>query len=80
VPYVVPGTRTNGFQMAELICPTCRRKTPYAELAEIPYRPFCSLRCQMIDLGKWLNEEYRISEPLDGATDLSLENPSSPTG
>jgi endogenous inhibitor of DNA gyrase (YacG/DUF329 family) len=22
--------------------------------------PFCSERCQLVDLGKWLNEEYRI--------------------
>lgn len=26
--------------------------------------PFCSFRCQLVDLGKWLGEEYRI--PLDG--------------
>ena len=26
--------------------------------------PFCSKRCKSIDLGKWLNEEYRISTPL----------------
>jgi hypothetical protein len=26
--------------------------------------PFCSPRCKAIDLGKWLNEEYRISTPL----------------
>lgn len=24
------------------------------------YRPFCSERCKMIDLGKWANEEYRV--------------------
>jgi endogenous inhibitor of DNA gyrase (YacG/DUF329 family) len=27
-------------------------------------RPFCSTRCKMIDLGNWLNEAYRISEPI----------------
>lgn len=26
--------------------------------------PFCSGRCKMVDLGRWLNEEYRVSEPL----------------
>lgn len=25
-----------------------------------PYRPFCSERCKMIDLGSWLNESYAI--------------------
>lgn len=29
-----------------------------------PNFPFCSSRCKSIDLGKWLNEEYRISTPL----------------
>ena len=29
-----------------------------------PNFPFCSKRCKSIDLGKWLNEEYRISTPL----------------
>lgn len=27
-------------------------------------RPFCSGRCKQIDLGKWLSEEYKFSEPL----------------
>ena len=22
--------------------------------------PFCSLRCQLADLGKWLDEDYRV--------------------
>jgi endogenous inhibitor of DNA gyrase (YacG/DUF329 family) len=30
--------------------------------------PFCSPRCKTIDLGKWLDEQYRVpvSEALDG--------------
>ncbi len=26
--------------------------------------PFCSKRCKAMDLGRWLNEEYRISIPI----------------
>ena len=26
-----------------------------------PYFPFCGPRCRQIDLGKWVNEEYRIA-------------------
>ncbi len=48
--------------MARLICPTCHRAVEYTALEEIPYRPFCSARCKLVDLGRWLNEEYRISE------------------
>ncbi|MDN5753305.1 MAG: DNA gyrase inhibitor YacG [Nitrosospira sp.] len=26
------------------------------------YRPFCSERCKMIDLGEWATESYRIAD------------------
>jgi uncharacterized protein len=43
-------------------CPTCR-----GAVAVAPPRPrwfpFCSERCQWIDLGKWLDEEYRVPDP-----------------
>lgn len=28
-----------------------------------PWRPFCCERCKLIDLGQWLQEEYRIPGP-----------------
>lgn len=45
-------------------CPTCHKKVTYRCRDEVPYRPFCSQRCKLVDLGKWLNEEYRISEEM----------------
>ena len=45
----------------KLLCPTCGKETA---LATAPADLFCSRRCQLVDLGKWLGEEYRISEPL----------------
>jgi len=45
----------------QIKCATCGKPTSYFEE---PTGPFCSARCQMVDLGKWLGEEYRISEPL----------------
>ncbi|MFN7131772.1 MAG: DNA gyrase inhibitor YacG [Myxococcales bacterium] len=41
-----------------LRCPVCRKSV--APRLENPAFPFCSDRCKMIDLGKWLGEEYRI--------------------
>lgn len=38
-------------------CPTCGKE---AEWNENPYRPFCSERCKLVDLGRWVNEEYRV--------------------
>jgi hypothetical protein len=40
-------------------CPICGAR-PVAR-----YRPFCSVRCADIDLGRWLNESYRV--PVDPA-------------
>src|SRR5205809_5300619 len=42
-------------------CPTCKREGDW--LAG-KYGPFCSHRCKLVDLGKWFDEELRISEPL----------------
>lgn len=38
-------------------CPTCKKKT---EWEGNPFRPFCSERCKLIDLGAWAGEEYKI--------------------
>jgi endogenous inhibitor of DNA gyrase (YacG/DUF329 family) len=45
----------------KLHCPTCGKET---EFSTLPVGAFCSERCKLIDLGKWLGEEYRVSEPL----------------
>ena len=42
----------------KLPCPTCGKPIFWSE--EFPYRPFCSRRCQLIDLGEWANESYRV--------------------
>jgi len=42
-----------------IACPTCRRSVPWRE--ESPYRPFCSERCRLIDLGAWADESHRIA-------------------
>ena len=38
-------------------CPTCKKETEYTGN---PYRPFCSKRCKLIDLGKWAGGEFRV--------------------
>ena len=44
--------------VTEVKCPTCGKPVPWNE--QSPFRPFCSKRCQLIDLGEWANEEKRI--------------------
>lgn len=38
-------------------CPHCLKLTTWEEN---PFRPFCSERCKLIDLGAWAEEDYRI--------------------
>ncbi|HXS21527.1 MAG TPA: DNA gyrase inhibitor YacG [Steroidobacteraceae bacterium] len=43
-------------------CPTCHREIDWAQS---PFRPFCSERCRLIDLGAWLTEKHAIpGEPV----------------
>ena len=35
-------------------CPNCGKR------ATLEFRPFCTKRCADVDLGRWLNEDYRI--------------------
>jgi uncharacterized protein len=48
-------------------CPTCGKHDVVP--ADFEWRPFCSRRCKMVDLGKWLDEVYRFSRPV-GAGDI----------
>ena len=40
-------------------CPACGTRTAYA--ATNRWRPFCSERCRLTDLGAWASESYRIA-------------------
>lgn len=39
-------------------CPTCTKSLEWKP--ENKFRPFCSERCKLIDLGEWANEERAI--------------------
>lgn len=45
--------------MPEVKCPTCGQPRPWS--AHNPYRPFCSERCKLIDLGAWASDGYRVA-------------------
>lgn len=46
-----------------LRCPICDREIDSASEREAAYRPFCSDRCRLIDLGRWLGGRYRLDDP-----------------
>jgi endogenous inhibitor of DNA gyrase (YacG/DUF329 family) len=39
-------------------CPRCGQPAPFG--TQNPWRPFCSERCKLIDLGLWASERYRV--------------------
>jgi endogenous inhibitor of DNA gyrase (YacG/DUF329 family) len=49
-------------------CPICQKKDTWHQ--DNYYKPFCSDRCKLIDLGEWANESRKVaSEPIDLLTD-----------
>ncbi|SHF49750.1 hypothetical protein SAMN02745148_02778 [Modicisalibacter ilicicola DSM 19980] len=53
----------------EVACPECRKKVVWT--TDNPYRPFCSKRCRLLDLGAWAEESHRIAgEPAMDEADL----------
>lgn len=54
-------------------CPICGAKMP-GNWHDYPDYPFCSRRCRMIDLGRWLGEAYRIPDP-QPPDDRSTDDP-----
>jgi hypothetical protein len=50
-------TEMTGKKKITVRCPACGKDSPWENN---PFRPFCSERCRMIDLGKWASEDYRI--------------------
>ncbi|MCC7403002.1 MAG: DNA gyrase inhibitor YacG [Bdellovibrionales bacterium] len=53
--------------MTTVDCPRCGKSCEFS--SQNPYRPFCSKRCQLLDLGQWADEKYTIPS----------EEPSAPT-
>ncbi|MBA7640954.1 DNA gyrase inhibitor YacG [subsurface metagenome] len=58
-------------------CPICRKIVelpPEKQSEETKFFPFCSRRCKLIDLGAWLDAEYKIiSKPSDTCSDTSAD-------
>ena len=57
-------------------CPICKKEVIWEKS---PYRPFCSERCKLIDLGQWAMERYRISDPEGTADEAGTPPPESPS-
>jgi hypothetical protein len=58
---------------ATVKCPTCRRPVVWSESSV--YRPFCSERCRLIDLGAWLTEQNKIPDESGTEPEETQDNP-----
>ena len=58
-------------------CPHCGKTVEWTPSAK--WRPFCSERCKLIDLGAWATERYRVPAAEDGesATPDEVKQPGS---
>jgi hypothetical protein len=51
-------------------CPTCSGRFEIAKIDELPSFPFCSERCRLIDLGRWIDEKHVLpGAPARSGTD-----------
>ena len=54
-------------------CPTCQKNVEWSK--QSAFRPFCSERCRLIDLGEWADEKHAIpAESLTSTEGLPYSN------
>jgi endogenous inhibitor of DNA gyrase (YacG/DUF329 family) len=46
-----------------MLCPICKKPVDEEEPSRPLTYPFCSDRCKLIDLGRWLGEKYQLRMP-----------------
>jgi endogenous inhibitor of DNA gyrase (YacG/DUF329 family) len=62
---------------AVVACPICSAAVSWT--TENRWKPFCSERCKLIDLGQWATEKYRVpAEPVSDANGESEDEPPNP--
>lgn len=61
----------------KIFCPICRNATTWEEN---PWRPFCSERCKLIDLGAWASGSYRIEDTSSDESEDEDQDGQSGTG
>ena len=46
--------------MPVIACRHCRKVLQYEKMKDLPFFPFCSEKCKLLDLGQWFDEGHRI--------------------
>ncbi|HYV36623.1 MAG TPA: DNA gyrase inhibitor YacG [Gemmataceae bacterium] len=65
--------------MIKVRCPICQRVMAGQSSREWPQFPFCSPKCKLVDLGRWLGEAYSFppehDEEMEAPIETSDESP-----
>jgi endogenous inhibitor of DNA gyrase (YacG/DUF329 family) len=69
-----PTSSTANFAEKWVRCPGCGGQSLYAP--SNLFRPFCSERCKLIDMGAWASEAFAV--PAQPDTDPELSEPHAP--
>ena len=48
--------------MIRVKCPLCGKTGQIAKLDDLPSFPFCSDRCKLVDLGRWIDGAYALPD------------------
>ena len=54
--------------MIRVKCPICSKSFEIEKLGELPSFPFCTDRCRMLDLGRWIDGAYALPDPTQSGT------------
>jgi endogenous inhibitor of DNA gyrase (YacG/DUF329 family) len=57
-----------------LACPICKKEVAEPSESGPTTFPFCSDRCKLIDLGRWLDGKYQIEIPLSRADETDIDS------
>ncbi|MGL4574299.1 MAG: DNA gyrase inhibitor YacG [Burkholderiaceae bacterium] len=58
-------------------CPICGTTLEWSEKS--PFRPFCSERCKLTDLGAWASDAYRVAAQEESPSDADDSHGTPPT-
>ena len=63
-----PVLKKNGSKKLVVECPNCGASVAWDSASR--FRPFCSERCKLIELGKWADEAYNIPDTSSEANEI----------